>query len=154
MNIRTFLVTLLVLAGASAALADPGSPLGRWQTIDDKTGKARAIVRIYEAGGGTLQGDIEQVFYEPHETPNATCPRCPAPQKGKPVLGMTILWGLKKPEYGSGRQFGEGRILDPNNATVYQCKITLAPDGKTLAVRGYVGMTGTLGRTQRWHRLS
>lgn len=152
-NIRSFLALLVALAGATAALASPGSPVGRWQTIDDKTGKARAIVRIYEASGGTLQGDIEKIFYEANESPNATCPRCPEPQRGKPVLGMTILWGLKKPEYGSGREFGGGRILDPSNATVYHCKITLAADGKTLAVRGYVGVTGTLGRTQRWHRL-
>ncbi len=41
--------------------AESSSPLGVWKTFDDKTGNARAIVRIYEKEG-QLFGKIEQSF--------------------------------------------------------------------------------------------
>jgi len=154
--------TLFVLL-AGAALAQPvraetkpvkpakPSAAGRWQTIDDKTGKPRAIVRIYETGGA-YQAEIEKVFYEPNEKKSGMCEQCPEPQRGKPVIGLTILWALK-PD-GSGRGYVDGRILDPANATVYKCKMWLDESGNALDVRGFVGFTGALGRTQRWHRVS
>ena len=127
------------------------SAIGRWQTIDDTTGKPRAIVRIYEVNGA-YQGEIEQVFYAPDEKKNGICEKCPEPQRGKRVVGMTILWALQ-PD-GSGRGYTGGRILDPANATVYKCKIWLDESGQSLDVRGFVGLTGLLGRTQRWHRVA
>jgi uncharacterized protein (DUF2147 family) len=128
--------------------------VGRWQTIDDKTGQARAIVRIYEVAG-RYQADIEQVFWRADENAKARCERCPVPQQGREMIGLTILWGLKntyKSREGAG--FDGGQILDPANATVYKCKMSLEENGKALAVRGFVGFTGALGRTQKWQRLS
>ena len=147
---------------AGAALAQPAaaaaqtqnakpSAVGRWQTIDDKTGKPRAIVRIYQTGD-TYQAEIEKVFYEPGEKKSGMCEQCPEPQRGKPVVGLTILWALK-PD-GSGRGYTDGRILDPANATVYKCKMWLDESGNALDVRGFIGFTGALGRTQRWHRVT
>jgi uncharacterized protein (DUF2147 family) len=127
------------------------SAVGRWQTIDDKTGQPRAIVRIYETGGA-YQGEIEKVFYAPGETKSGLCEKCPEPQRGKPVVGLTILWGLHTDKVGRG--YLGGQILDPANATVYKCKLWLGDSGNTLDVRGYIGFTGVLGRTQRWQRLS
>jgi uncharacterized protein (DUF2147 family) len=155
---RAGFVLFVLLVGA--ALAQPAhaegkparpSAAGRWQTIDDKTGKPRAIVRIYETGGA-YQAEIEKVFYEPNEKKSGMCEQCPEPQRGKPVIGLTILWALK-PD-GSGRGYVDGRILDPANATVYKCKMWLDESGNALDVRGFVGFTGVLGRTQRWHRVS
>ena len=159
----TGLVIFLGMAGAAppAPAGAPAHPkvnptvkptaVGRWQTIDDKTGKPRAIVRIYQSGN-TYQADIEQVFYAPGEKKSGLCEQCPEPQRGKPMLGLTILWALR-PD-GSGRGYTDGRILDPANATVYKCKMWLDESGKVLDVRGFVGLTGALGRTQRWHRVS
>jgi len=145
----------VILAGSAIALPahakEKLSAVGRWQTIDDKSGKPRAIVRIYQSGGA-YQADIEKVFYEPNEKKSGICEQCPEPQRGKPVQGLTILWALK-PD-GSGRGYVDGRILDPANATVYKCKMWLDESGNTLDVRGFVGFTGALGRTQRWHRVS
>ncbi len=45
------LVWIAALHGTLAAAADASSPLGLWKTFDDKTGSARAIVRIYEQDG-------------------------------------------------------------------------------------------------------
>ena len=142
-------------AGSALAQVNPAhSPVGRWQTIDDKTGQPRAIVRIYEVNG-TLQGDIEKVFWRADENVKSRCELCPAPQQGKEMIGLTILWALI-PSYRSERSAGfeKGHILDPANATVYKCKMTLEDGGKRLAVRGFVGITGAIGRTQTWHRVS
>lgn len=140
-------------APGAAPQPAPGQPsaAGRWQTIDDKTGQPRAIVRIYEVGGA-YQGEIEKVFYAPGEKKSGLCEQCPEPQRGKPVVGLTILWGLRTDKIGRGYQGGQ--ILDPANATVYKCKLWLGEGGNTLDVRGYIGFTGVLGRTQRWQRLS
>ena len=135
---------------AQAPAAKP-SAVGRWQTIDDKTGRPRAIVRIYQVNGA-YQGEIEKVFYDPDEKKSGLCEQCPEPQRGKPVVGLTILWALE-PD-GSGRGYQGGRILDPANATVYKCKLWLDESGNGLDVRGYVGLTGLLGRTQRWQRIA
>ena len=146
---------LLVALAGGALAQDRGaakpSAVGRWQTIDDKTGKPRAVVRIYEINGA-YQGQIEQVYYEPGEKKSGLCERCPPPQQGKPMLGLTILWALQ-PD-GSGRGYQGGRILDPANATVYKCKMWLDESGNALEVRGFIGFTGALGRTQRWQRVS
>ena len=55
---------LLAFAGfpvAASYAADLQSPVGLWKTIDDKTGKPRAIVRIYVEDGKYF-GKIEQSF--------------------------------------------------------------------------------------------
>ena len=45
-----------------------------------------------------------------------------------------------------------GEILDPNNGKTYKVRMTPKDDGKTLAVRGYIGAP-LLGRTQTWVRV-
>ena len=69
-------------AAADAATADAGSPIGLWKTFDDKTGAARAIVRIYEQDG-RLFGKIESSF-----TPGAehrVCAVCTDERKDQPI---------------------------------------------------------------------
>ena len=41
------LMLAVPLLGASLALA-AGSPVGAWKTIDDKSGKVRSTVEVYE----------------------------------------------------------------------------------------------------------
>ena len=36
--------------------------LGSWKTIDDATGKAKSIVRIYKAKNGKVYGKIEKLL--------------------------------------------------------------------------------------------
>jgi len=67
--------------------------------------------------------------------------------KDKPVIGMTILSGLKK----DGDEYNGGQIIDPANGKVYKSKLSVVDDGQKLNVRGYVGMP-MLGRTQTWLR--
>jgi uncharacterized protein (DUF2147 family) len=136
---------LLVLS-AGLAWSQGASPVGVWRSIDDKTKKERSIIRITEANG-ELQGVVEKIFDQPGDDPAHLCKECKGDRKDKPIVGMTILWGLKK----DGESWTGGEILDPKNGRVYKAKITPSADGKTLDVRGFIGVS-LIGRTQTWHR--
>ena len=139
-------LTLLLLTLSSLAFAAEGSPAGLWRTIDDKTGKEKSLVRIVEVNG-EFRGTIEKLFREPGEDPNPNCDKCPGERKNKPVIGMTILTGLKK----DNSQWSGGEILDPQNGKTYKCKMWVEDKGRELHVRGFIGMS-LLGRTQVWLR--
>jgi uncharacterized protein (DUF2147 family) len=145
---HTFVKASLMLAAlaASPAWADDASPVGLWQSIDDVSGKPKALVRITE-NNGELQGRIEKLFRAPEQDPNPKCHQCEGANKEQPLIGMTILWGLKK----SGDDYSGGEILDPKNGKVYRSKLHLADDGRKLQVRGYLGMP-MFGRSQTWVR--
>lgn len=134
----------VLLSGIS--WAQESSPAGVWRTIDDKTKKERSIIRITEANG-ELQGVVEKIFDQPGDDPAHLCKECKGERKDKPIIGMTILWGLKQ----DGSTWTGGEILDPKNGRVYKAKVTPSADGKTLDVRGYIGVS-LIGRTQTWHR--
>ncbi|MCD7040060.1 MULTISPECIES: DUF2147 domain-containing protein [Pseudomonas] len=138
---------LILSAVMSPALwADENSPVGLWQNIDDVSGKPRALVRITESDG-TLRGNIEKVFPAPNEDQNPKCKKCEGVNKDAPVVGLTILTGLRK----DGEEYTGGQILDPDNGKVYSSKVQLTDGGKKLNVRGYIGVP-VLGRSQTWVR--
>jgi len=146
--IRKFL-TLAVTAAAlssASAWAQDGSPVGLWKTIDDETGKPKSLVRISEANG-ELRGKIEKLFRNAGEDPNPKCDKCEDARKDQPIVGMTILTGMKK----DGSEYNGGQILDPANGKVYKSKMAVTEGGKKLDVRGYIGVP-MLGRTQTWVR--
>jgi uncharacterized protein (DUF2147 family) len=143
---------LLIAALATAAaltslnvLAQDASPVGLWKTINDHTGKPEALIRITE-NNGELRGKIEKLFLDVDEK-NPKCDKCDGPQKDQPIIGMTILSGMKQ----EGTEYGDGQILDPANGKVYKSRMSLADNGRKLNVRGYIGMP-MLGRTQTWLR--
>jgi len=138
-SVLAFVLMVLFIPVALAA----GSPAGTWTTIDDKTGKKRAVVRV-NVSGGTLSGTIISVIPQPGDT--GICSNCPGGFKGKPIKGLQFVWGLK--DKGNGVWDG-GNILDPKTGKVYRAKITM--EGNKLYVRGYVGIS-VLGRTQVWVR--
>ncbi|NYE63893.1 uncharacterized protein (DUF2147 family) [Duganella sp. 1224] len=130
----------------SPAFADNASPVGLWKNIDDVSGKPKALIRITESNG-VLQGKIEQLFREPNEDPAPRCDKCKDARKDQPIIGMTILSGLKK----DGDEYKGGEILDPSDGEVYKSKLHLTDGGKKLSVRGYIGVP-MLGRSQTWVR--
>jgi uncharacterized protein (DUF2147 family) len=139
----------LALAAAlvsSLARADQASPVGLWKNIDDVSGKSRALIRITESNG-TLQGKVEKVFPAPNEDQNPKCEKCDGVLKNAPIVGMTILSGLKR----DGDEYSGGQILDPENGKLYSSKVRVSDGGKKLSVRGYIGVS-MLGRTQTWIR--
>ena len=139
----------LGFSGLSFAHDDPShgpSPVGTWKTIDDKTGKVKSVVQIAEANG-ELQGKVEKVFSPPAESENPVCDKCAGERKDKPVIGMTIMWGLKQ----DGDEYTGGQILDPAEGKIYKCKIKVEDGGHKLHVRGFIGFA-LIGRTQTWVR--
>ncbi|MGD0502983.1 MAG: DUF2147 domain-containing protein [Steroidobacteraceae bacterium] len=124
--------------------ADVSSPVGEWKTFDDKTGKARAIVRIYEQDG-KLFGKIERSMAPDAES--RVCAVCSDERKDQPMLGLVIIRNMKRTEDG----YAGGDILDPDSGWVYRCKMHLDEGGAKLVVRGFFGIS-LLGRTQIWER--
>jgi uncharacterized protein (DUF2147 family) len=146
--VTKLLIAALAIAAALTSLnilAQDASPVGLWKTIDDDTGKPKALIRITE-NNGELRGKIEKLFLDIGEK-NPKCDKCEGAQKDQPIIGMTILSGMKQ----EGTEYGDGQILDPANGKVYKSKMSLADNGKKLNVRGYIGMP-MLGRTQTWLR--
>ena len=130
---------------AFSAMAQ-ATPVGLWRNYDDKTGDAKAEVRISETAG-VLNGKIEKRLLKTAK-PEDVCIECTDDRKNQPLLGMEIIRGAKKTE---GRDVWEGgKILDPENGRNYTLKMTPVEDGKKLEVRGSFG---PFGRTQTWVRL-
>ena len=140
---RTKFIALLLLALPMAAFAQ-SSPEGRWKTIDDETGKVKSIVEISKAANGTLQGKVVEVLSS-DRGPNPTCDKCKGANKGKPIKGMTILWGLEA----DGDTFPGGTILDPPKGKTYNSKMELQAGGAKLGVSGCVAF---ICREQVWVR--
>lgn len=142
---KTVFAALLGLA-SSIAFAQM-SPVGLWRTIDDETKTEKSLVRITEAGG-VMTGKVEKIA-DPAKA-NANCDKCSDERKDQPVLGMTILRGVK-PSSDAGTWEG-GDILDPNNGKIYKVRMKPIDGGKQMEVRGFIGVA-LLGRTQTWVRV-
>jgi uncharacterized protein (DUF2147 family) len=138
----TGLAVLLLSSMALPAFAAADSPVGRWQTIDDETGKPKSIVEITD-NGGELQGKVIKLLNP--SKPNPTCDKCEGDRKGQPIEGMTILWGIHQ----NGDVWDGGKIIDPEKGKIYGAKLTPEAGGQKLQVRGYLGIS-MLGRTQEW----
>lgn len=123
---------------------DLQSPIGLWKTIDDKTGKPRALVRIYLQDGKYF-GRIERSFMPGADT--RVCLACTDERKNQPIIGLVVLRDM----VASDGEYAGGNILDPDTGSVYRCKFHLEKDGTLLVVRRYIGFA-LLGRTQTWHR--
>lgn len=145
-----------LLTGAALALlhmttldAKPGElpdPLtGLWIASDQRDGKPRALIRIAERDGEFF-ASIEQGLRPEHEA-SPVCEKCPGARRNQPLLGMTIVWGMKR----IGEGYGGGEILDPDTGQIYRCLMNLARDGKRLEVRGYLALP-LLGRSLTWRR--
>lgn len=140
---KQFLTVLFVVfLGLFSAQAQ--SVVGKWKTVDDETGEAKSIVEITESGG-KIYGKVVEILNPAKK--NAKCKDCSGEDKDKPILGLTIIKGLKK----SGNEYTDGKILDPNKGKLYKCTVKLDGSDK-LDVRGYVGIS-LIGRTQTWSRV-
>jgi uncharacterized protein (DUF2147 family) len=138
-----FAVMFLGPAGMWPSETEPLTPVGRWKTIDDKTGKPKSIVQIY-VENGRFFGRVEATL-----NPDArkVCDLCKDERKNQPIVGMVIMRGLSQ----HGDEYSGGDIVDPDNGSVYRCKLHLQDGGRELLVRGYIGIS-LLGRSQTWTR--
>lgn len=138
--------TLPVLLSLASTMAFAQmTPEGLWRNVDDKTGEAKAEIRVVATPSGALNGKIEKALTESSE-PN--CTLCTDDRKDKPKLGMEIIRGAKK--NASEAVWEGGKILDPENGKEYTLRMTPLEDGKKLQIRGYIG---PFYRTQFWTRV-
>jgi uncharacterized protein (DUF2147 family) len=128
----------------NTTVAATASPVGRWKTIDDATGKVKSIVELREESG-KLYGTIETLFDPP--VPHPTCYLCSGAPKDRPLVGLQVLWAFH-PE-GSG--WSGGQVLDPETGRIYRASLALEDGGKKLRLHGYFGIP-LFGRTEHWVR--
>lgn len=141
MNKRSLLSILICLL---PLLACSQSVTGFWKTIDDRTGKAKALVEVYTKEN-KLYGKVRKILEEGKA--DARCEKCDGNRKDKPIVGMTIITGLDK----SGTHEWRGKYLfDPEQGMTFRAKIWWDPENpQQLKVRGYLAF---LYRTQTWVR--
>jgi uncharacterized protein (DUF2147 family) len=138
-------IIVIAISGVAAAQSSLLTPVGLWRNIDDKTGQARAEIRITADSKGVLTGVIEKALL-PGQEP--ICSECSDDRKGQPKLGMEIIRGAHQAE---GKTVWEGgKILDPDNGKNYTLRLTPIEGGSKLEVRGSFG---PFGRTQTWTRI-
>lgn len=133
----------LLISISYASHAANLSLTGLWETIDDRTGDKKAIIKLIEKNG-KIEGQIVKIFWKKND--NKICIHCKGALKNQPIVGMRFLWDLEKQ---SENYWSNGSILDPHNGKVY--RVNIKKDGKRLFVRAYLGIS-LLGRTQIWHK--
>jgi uncharacterized protein (DUF2147 family) len=148
LNLRR-LAALGLLVACAAASAQSASPVGLWKTIDDGSKTEKSLVRIAESDG-VLGGHVQKVL-DPATKPDAVCDQCTDERRGKPIVGLQIIRGVRKNADDAALWDG-GDILDPANGRVYKVRLRPVDNGTKLEVRGYLGAP-LFGRTQTWIRV-
>jgi uncharacterized protein (DUF2147 family) len=138
---RLLIACVAVAAGAAFAQS---TPVGLWRNVDDKTGEAKAEIRITD-NGGKLSGRIEKTL---KQDAKPTCEECKDERKGQPIVGLEIIRGVTKGQ--DADTWEGGKILDPENGKEYTVRLVPIEGGHKLQVRGYLG---PFYRTQVWVRV-
>jgi uncharacterized protein (DUF2147 family) len=140
-----YILFFVVLFYSFSAFSQVSSIVGSWKTIDDETGEAKSIVRIYKGADGKYYGKIEKLF----KNPDGKCDKCKDANKDKPLLGLVIITDMIV----KGDILEGGSILDPANGKKYSAIISYEKDSGKLKVRGYVGLS-VAGRNQFWEKVN
>jgi uncharacterized protein (DUF2147 family) len=137
-------VLVAAQSGPASAQAPAPSPLGLWRTFDDRTGRERGVVRIWERNGALFGSVVSTV--DPEEG-KRTCEKCTDDRKDQPIIGLNIIRGMRP----DGKQWSGGEVLDPETGSIYRCSMRVEDGGRKLVLRGYLGIS-LLGRSQTWLR--
>jgi len=117
--ILTALIFVMIFYGTSDAAAP--SIVGVWSMPILKgkdLGKERLQVEITEKDG-VYSGKIVKLV--PVVPANALCKKYKKDRYDKPLMGMLVLWGLKKE---AGR-YVDGKVYDVDEGREYKCSVAL-----------------------------
>ncbi len=140
------LCTLALLSSFSFANEDP--ILGKWKTVDDRTGYSRADVLVKKNSDGTYTGTIVETRAVPGRPKMEICDHCPGELKGKPYLGLPFIFGFKQ-DPKNPNEYIDGKVLDPIGGKIYKSKAKILNNGRRMTIRGYVGIS-MIGRSVTW----
>jgi uncharacterized protein (DUF2147 family) len=140
-KVMMYCLLLVCLVAGTAANGQSDKIEGTWfNDIKD------AKIQIYKSNDGKFYGKIIWLK-EPVKNgkPKLDDKNRNEKLQKQPIVGLVILKGFEK----DGDTYEDGTIYDPENGKTYDCKITYK--GKTLSIRGYVGIS-MFGRTTVWER--
>jgi len=128
-----------VLASASALAAPTPGVLGDCKTPMD------SIVRIAPCGTSVCLTVVRLAPSAP-ETTDQQNPD--AGLRHRAICGLTVGTGFVQAD---ANQLADGHLYDPKTGHTYRG--TLAADGDTLHLHGYIGIS-LFGRSETWHRVA